>query len=183
MVPESRRVARLMLTHPTAEQWNQAMKQENLLQKTPATARRQARLIRNRLETLDDEGLRLVADGEGELTGQLLLAASARHSQLLSDFMRDVYAADLRRLERTLSHRQWEAFLTECEHRDDAVRTWAETTRKKLFQVIVRMLVESKFLDTSRRMSLTPPMLHPKVRAYLKRLGAEETLARMEVKA
>ena len=32
-------------------------------------------------------------------------------------------------------------------------------------------------------MSLTPPMLHPKVRAYLKRLGAEETLARMEVKA
>ena len=104
-------------------------------------------------------------------------------SVLLSDFMRDVYAADLRRLERTLSHRQWEAFLAECEHRDDAVGTWAETTRKKLFQVIVRMLVESKFLDTARRMSLTPPMLHPKVRAYLKRLGAKDTLARMEVKA
>lgn len=183
MVPESRRIARLMLTQPTVEQWDEAMKQENLLQKKPATARRQARLIRNRLATLDDEGLQLVADGEGELTGQLLLAASARHSQLVSDFMRDVYAADLRRLERTLSHRQWEAFLAECEHRDDAVGTWAETTRKKLFQVIVRMLVESKFLDTARRMSLTPPMLHPKVRAYLKRLGAEETLARMEVKA
>lgn len=183
MVPESRRIARLLLTHPTAEQWDEAMKQENLLQKKPATARRQARLIRNRLATLDDEGLQLVADGEGELTGQLLLAASARHSQLLSDFMRDVYAADLRRLERTLSHRQWEAFLTECEHRDDAVGTWAETTRKKLFQVIVRMLVESKYLDTARCMSLTPPMLHPKARAYLKRLGAEETLARMEANA
>ena len=183
MVPESRRIARLLLTHPTAEQWDEAMKQDNLLQKKPATARRQARLIRNRLATLDDEGLQLVADGEGELTGQLLLAASARHSQLLSDFMRDVYAADLRRLERTLSHRQWEAFLTECEHRDDAVGTWAETTRKKLFQVVVRILVESKFLDSARRMSLTPPMLHPKVRAYLKRLGAEETLARMEAKA
>ena len=183
MVPESRRIARLLLTHPTAEQWDEAMKQENLLQKKPATARRQARLIRNRLATLDDEGLQLVVDGEGELTGQLLLAASARHSQLLSDFMRDVYAADLRRLERTLSHRQWEAFLAECEHRDDAVGAWAETTRKKLFQVIVRMLVESKFLDTARRMSLTPPMLHPKVGAYLKRLGAEETLARMELKA
>ena len=124
MVPESRRIARLLLTHPTAEQWDEAMKQENLLQKKPATARRQARLIRNRLATLDDEGLQLVADGEGELTGQLLLAASARHSQLLSDFMRDVYAADLRRLERTLSHRQWEAFLTEYVHRDDAVGAW-----------------------------------------------------------
>ena len=92
MVPESRRIARLLLTHPTAEQWDEAMKQQNLLQKKPATARRQARLIRNRLATLDDEGLQLVADCEGELTGQLLLAASARHSQLLSDFMRDVYA-------------------------------------------------------------------------------------------
>ena len=182
MVPESRRIARLLLTHPSPEQWDEAMMQENLLQKKPATARRQARLIRNRLATLDDEGLLLVADSEGELTGQLLLAASARHSQLLSDFMREVYAADVRRLERTLSHRQWEAFLTECEHRDPAVGTWAGTTRKKLFQVIVRMLVESKFLDTARRMSLTPPMLHPKVRVYLNRLGAEETLARMEAR-
>lgn len=183
MVPESRRIARLLLTHPSAEQWDEAMKQQNLLQKKPATARRQARLIRNRLTTLDDEGLQLVTDGEGELTAQLLLAASARHSQLLSDFMRDVYAADLRSLERTLSHRQWEAFLAECEHRDAAVGTWADTTRKKLFQVIVRILVEAKFLDTARHMSLTPPMLHPKARAYLIRLGAEETLARMEAKA
>ncbi len=183
MLPESRRIARLLLTHPTVEQWDEAMKQENLLQKKPATARRQARLIRNRLATLDDEGLELVADGEGELTGQLLLAASARHSQLLSDFMRDVYGADLRRLERTLSHLQWEAFLAECEHRDAAVGTWAVTTRKKLFQVIVRILVESKFLDSARRMSLTPPMLHPTVRAYLIRLGAVETLARLEATA
>lgn len=158
------------------------MTQQNLLQKKPATALRQARLIRSRLATLDDDGLQLVADGEGELTRQLLLAASAMHSQLLSDFMRDVYAADLRRLERTLSHRQWEAFLAECEHRDLAVGHWAATTRKKLFQVIVRILVESSFLDTSRRLALTPPMLHPKVRHCLIRLGAEETLARMEAK-
>jgi len=183
LVPESRRIARLLLTHPTAEQWDEAMKQQNLLQKSPATAQRQARLIRNRLATLDDEGLQLVSEGDGEITGQVLLAAAAQHSQLLSDFMRDVYAADLRRLERTLSHRQWEAFLTECEHRDASVGTWADTTCKKLFQVIVRMLVEAKFLDSSRRMALTPPMLHPKVRAYLIRLGAEKTLARMETTA
>lgn len=182
MVPESRRIARLLLNHPTVEQWGDAMKQQNLLQKKPATAQRQARLIRNRLAMFDDEGLQLVAEGDGEVTGQLLLAASAWHSQLLSDFMRDVYGADLRRLERTLNHRQWDTFLSECEHRDAAVATWAATTRRKLFQVIVRILAESKFLDTTRRMSLTPPMLHPKVRAYLIQLGADDILARMEAK-
>ncbi|MEB0114542.1 DUF1819 family protein [Variovorax sp. RTB1] len=183
MVPETRRIAKLLLNRPTDAQWDAAIKDENLLQKSPATARRQARLIRNRLETLDGEGLTLVVESDGELCRQLLLAASARHSRLLSDFLRDVYIADLRRLENTLSHRQWEAFLTECEHRDNAVGQWAASTREKLFQVIVRILAEAKYLDSTRRMGLTPPMLHPKMRAYLKRLGDAETLTRMEAKA
>lgn len=183
MVPESRRIAKLLLNRPTDAQWDAAIKDENLLQKSPATARRQARLIRNRLATLDDEGLTLVAKSDSELCRQLLLAASARHSRLLSDFLRDVYIADLRRLENTLSHRQWEAFLTECEHRDNAVSQWAASTREKLFQVIVRILAEAKYLDSTRRMGLTPPMLHPKARAYLKRLGDAETLTRMEATA
>lgn len=183
MLPESRRIARLLRTHPTPEQWYDALKSENLLQKKPSTARRQARLIRNRLATLDDDGLQIVAEGDGELSTQVLLAAAARHSLLLSDFLRDVYGADLRRLERTPSHRQWEAFLVECEHRDPAVGTWAATTRKKLFQVIVRILAEAKYLDNARHMGLTPPMPHPKARAYLNRLGDAATLARMEAKA
>ena len=183
MLPESRRIAKLLREHPTPEQWDAALKDENLLQKKPATARRQARLIRNRLDTLDDEGLRLVVEGEGELCGQVLLAAATRHSRLLSDFLRDVYNSDLRRLENTLSHRQWESFLTECEHRDEAVAQWAVSTREKLFQVIVRILAEAKYLDSTRHMGLTPPMLHPQARAYLKHLGDADTLARMEAKA
>lgn len=182
MLPESRRIAKLLQGRPTPKQWESALKKENLLQKKPATARRQARLIRNRLETLDDEGLRLVAEGEGELSGQVLLAAAMRHSRLLSDFLRHVYWADLRQLENTLSHRRWEAFIAECERRDEAVGQWALSTRKKLFQVIVRILAEAKYLDSTRSMGLTPPMLHPKARAYLKRLGDTDTLARLEVR-
>ena len=183
MLPESRRIGRLLLELPTSEQWDAALKDENLLQKKPATASRQARLIRKRLETLDHEGLRLVVEGEGELCSQILLAAATRHSRLLGDFLRDVYSADLRRLEDTLNHRQWEAFLAECEHRDDTVSQWAKSTREKIFQVIVRILAEAKYLDSTRRMGLTLPMLHPKTRAYLKHLGDAETLARMEAKA
>lgn len=182
MLPESRRIAALLLTRPTPKQWADALSGTNLLQKQPATARRQGRLIRNRLEQLDDTGWRLIVEGDGELSSQLLLAAALRHSQLLSDFLRDVYAADLRRLETQLSRRQWEGFLTECEHRDSAVAAWATTTRDKLFQVIVRILVEAKYLDTARRMKLTPPLLHPRVRAYLQAHGDLSTLTRMDLK-
>ena len=181
MIAESRRIANLMLTSPSEADWDRAIKVENILQKTPATARRQARLLRNRLGMLDNAGLALVSEGVAEVCIQALLAASIRHSRLLGDFLRDVYIEDARKLERTLSHKQWDAFLSECEHRDDAVAGWSESTREKLFQVIVRILAESKYLDSTRKLGLTPPMLHPKTRAWLKQLGDAETLALMEI--
>jgi len=181
MLPESRKLARVLLQRPSEEAWAEALKQDNVLQKkTPATARRQARLIRNRLETLDQEGWQLIAEGDKEIATQLLLAASIRHSRLLGDFLHDVYAQHLRRLEHSLSPRSWEAFITECAHRDPAVAGWADSTKRKLFQVIVRVLAESGYLDSTRKMSLTPPMLHPSVVIYLKRLGDMQTLASME---
>ncbi len=180
MVPESRRLASLLLTSPTPAQWDIAIKDDNILQKSPATAKRQARLIRNRLDTLDAEGWQLVATGEGEVCVQVLMAAAIRHNQLLGDFMRDVYGKDLRQLERHLSHLQWDAFLADCEQHDPAVAGWAATTRLKLFQVIVRILAEAKYLDSSRTMGLTPPMLHPQLRVYLKKLGDLDTLQRMD---
>lgn len=180
MIPESRKVAALMLSQPTQAQWDEAIEIDNILQKKPATARRQARLLRRRLETLDEAGLSLIVHADAEVCAQVLLAASIRHSRLIGDFMRDVYAADLRRLEKSLSYRQWDTFLAECEHRDEAVKAWAQTTREKLFQVIVRILAEAKYLDSTRRMGLTLPMLHPKTRNYIQQLGDAETLARME---
>jgi hypothetical protein len=180
LVAESRKLAGLLLDTPTPAQWDAAIKQDNILQRTPATARRMARLIRNRLETLDTEGLELVAHGDAELCVQMLMAAAIRHSRLLGDFMRDVYAKDLRQLERHLSHRQWDAFLADCEQQDVAVASWAATTRLKLFQVLVRILAEAKYLDSSKTMGLTPPLLHPRVRSYLFQLGDLETLQRMD---
>lgn len=180
LIPESRRIAELMLTQPNAEAWDEAIVRDNILQKKPATAKRQSNLIRKRLQTLDVQGLQLIVQSDAELCGQLLMAAALRHSQLMADFMRDVYAADLRQLERSLSHRQWDSFLTECAHRDDGVNAWATSTRLKLFQVIVRILVETKFLDSTKTMQLTPPMLHPRLHTYLTLLGARDTLARME---
>lgn len=177
---ESRKIARLLLSRPTSKQWDQALKEDNILQKSPTTARRQARLIRNRLEILNEQGWELVADGDTEVCNQVLLAAAIRHSRLLGDFLNDVYARDLRQLERHLSHRQWEAFLADCEHRDAAVGTWASTTRLKLFQVIVRCLAEAKYLDSTKSMGLTPPMLHPEVRRYLHSLPDTDTLQRMD---
>jgi len=101
------------------------------------------------------------------VVNQLLLAAAVKHSQLLGDFMRQVYADRQRRLEPALSALDWQDFLTECTHHDAAVSAWSESTKAKLFQVIVRILAEAKYLENPRSMKLTPQSLHPAVRSYL----------------
>ena len=165
---ESKRIAALLLGQPDEAAWVHAIEIENILQKkTPATARRQARLIRRRLSTLDAAGWKLIAERESEVTNQLLLAAAVKHSQLLGDFMRNVYASCQRRLEPSIVPTDWEDFLTECAHQDPAVTKWSDTTKAKLFQVIVRILAETKYLVSAKTMQLSPRALHPVVRRYL----------------
>jgi hypothetical protein len=164
---ESRRVATLLLSKPDPAEWQHAIETENILQKkTPATARRQARLLCRRLSTLDTDAWRMIAERETEVAVQLLLAAAVKHSPLLGDFMLHVYADRQRRLEPTLAPSDWQGFLAECTHRDAAVAGWSVSTKAKLFQVIVRILVEAKYLKSSRSMMLTPQSLHPDVRRY-----------------
>lgn len=182
MLPESRRVAGLMLSHPSRESWFEALRLDNILQKkSPATARRQARLIRNRLETLDESAWRKIAEGNQEIAIQMLLAASIKHSRLLGDFMRDVVANRVRRLERTLAPQAWEAFLAECAQRDPAVAGWSKTTQAKLLQVILRILAEARYLESTRSLVLTPPHLHPEVIRFLQEHQEQAVLDTMEI--
>lgn len=110
----------------------------------------------------------MIASREREVADQMLLAAAIKHSQLLGDFMLTVYALSQRRFEMSLSVLDWQDYLLECAHRDGAVAGWSASTKSKLFQVIIRMLVEAKYLEDSRVMKLTPPSLHPDVRRYLR---------------
>ena len=180
LLPESRRLARLLRTKPTPGAWDAALYEENLLQKKPATAKRQATLIRKRLETLDAEAWNLIADGEAETASQLLLAGAIRHSSLLGEFLRTVYGPALQRLDAQLTPVVWESFLTDCAQQDPAVGQWAASTRTKLYQVVMRILAESKYLASTSQPLLTPPMLHPVVKQQLIRLGAQDTLNVMD---
>ena len=165
---ESKRVAALLLTEPDNAAWRYAIEVDNILQKkTPASSRRQATLIRKRLDGLDAEGWKMIAEREHEVVTQLLLAAAIKHSQLLGDFMLRVYADRQRRLEPTLVTIDWQDFLAECAHHDIAVAGWSDATKAKLFQVIVRILAEVKYLESARSMKLSPRSLHPDVRRYL----------------
>lgn len=184
MLPESRRIAALLMQRPSDAEWDHAIKVENILQKGAAsTAVRQARLIRFRLARLGPAALPLVAQGEGQVATQTLLAAALLHSALFHDFVRDVLIPHHRRLDVVLQVSAWDAFLADCAAREPAVAAWTAVTQAKLLQVILRMLVEARYLDSSRSLRLRAPQLCPEVRWLLQDLRQDALIHTMELQA
>jgi hypothetical protein len=165
---ESRKLAAFLLTSPDEKTWRHALVEENILQKkTPSTALRQAKLIRDRLNTLDTIALEMISNREQEVSIQLLLVAALKHSQLLADFIADIYIQRQRQMDLAIQTSDWENFLIDCTNRDTSVAEWSQSTHAKLFEVIRRILVETKYLENSRTMKITPQSLHPDVKRYL----------------
>jgi hypothetical protein len=170
MLWESRIIAGLLLDGADERQWQKAISVDNILQKkVPSTARRMARLIRNRLELVTPDLWELVINGTSEVALQSLLVAAIKHSQMLGDFLFEVVKDHFRVFEKQLTIKDWNHFLAVCEQRDSVVSTWSDTTRAKLGQVVFRILAESKYIDSTRSLQITPVAIIPEVLDYLSR--------------
>lgn len=168
MLRESRIIARLLLDGADEQAWHEAIIVKNVLQKkTPSTAKRQTSLLRKRLELMYPDIWRLVIAGNKESVTQALLAAAIKHSRLLGDFMDTVVRQHLKTFNNQLSVRDWENFISECEHRDAFVSSWSKSTRKKIGQVVFRILAEAKYLDSTRSLKLMPVSVAPEVHHIL----------------
>jgi hypothetical protein len=182
LLKESREIATLLLDQTGEVPWRRALVVDNVLQKkSPSSALRMAGLIRNRIGTMDPDFWRLVLDSDREVALQALLAAAIQHSRLLEDFLTMVVKEHFRTFKRQLTLGDWRSFLAECEKRDQAAASWSDTTKKKLRQVIIRILAEAGYLESSRNMQLSPIQIHPKVRAYLETHGLKNILRGMEI--
>ncbi len=168
MVRENRVVASLLLKHVSPSEWRQAIETENQLQKrSPATAKRFAMAIRKRLELLEPEFWRAIVDGDDELATQVALCAALERNLLLVEFMErvmaDAYATHAEKLERYY----WQDFIAESALRDPALEDWKESTKKKMGQVVMRMLAETGYIATTRSLKLQHVSVRPELRAML----------------
>lgn len=182
LVQESRQIARLLLSGVDDDAWHQAIVVDNVLQKrSPVTAKRQARLIKNRLRPMSSDLLRLVERGTSDIATQALLAAAVKNSRLLGDFMDNTLREHWLTFKRELSAKDWDYYLEICAQVDPVVTDWAEVTVKKLRQVIFRILAEAKYVDGSRSLRLLPVSIAPEVRSCLIRDSEDYVLRCMEV--
>ncbi len=168
LIPESRKIAGLLLQNIDSKAWKRAIETNNVLQKrSPASAIRQAKLIRNRLMLMKPDLWNLMHQGSADVATQALLAASIKHSRLLGDFMDKTIRDDWRMFKDNISAQDWRDFFEICVQIDPKVSDWTASTRSKLRQVVFRILAESKYIDGTRTLKLLPVSIVPEIRKYL----------------
>jgi hypothetical protein len=177
-VAESRIVAGLLLKGGDPREWRTAIQTENLLKtRSPGTAKRLGRLIRDRLAPMPPEILQLIRDGAGDVATHAVLAAAIRHSPLLGDFMDLALRDQYRRFSNCLTYKVWEDYLEECRGRDPDMPEWSDSTVRRLRSSIFQILAQAGFIQNTRSLALHRPQIADQVIACLK-LNREDYVLR-----
>ena len=181
-VSESRIIADLLLRGTDKQNWQIAIVDQNLLQaRSPETAKRFARLIRGRLETMQADLWKLVRDGTGEVATHAVLASAIKRSPLLGDFLDLVVREHYRVFTTTLSNRCWEDYLDDCRGRDPDMPIWNESTRKRLRSSVFQILAQAGYIDNTRSRKLQKVHITSQVLQYLQRHNEQYVLRCIQV--
>jgi len=181
-VPESRIVADLLLRGVDERGWNDAIFEQNVLQaRSPATAKRLARLIRGRLTLMDSDLWRLIRDGSGDVATHATLAAAVKHSTLLGDFLDLVLREQYRVFNKVLTNQLWSQFLNDCRGRDPEMPVWNESTRQRLRSSVFQILAQAGYIDNTRSRTLQTVHVASQVIDYLEKHNEHYVLRCIQV--
>ena len=179
---ESRVIADLLLRGVNGREWDAAILDWNVLQaRTPATAKRLARLIRGRLSLMDADLWRLVRDGSGDVATHAALAAAVKHSPLLGDFLDLVVREQYRVFAATLTNKLWDDYLDDCRGRDPEMPIRNESTRKRLRSSVFQILAQAGYIESTRSKKLQTVHIASQVLQYLERHNEHYVLRCIQV--
>ena len=123
----------------------------------------------------------MIIDGNREVATQALLAAAIKHSRLLGDFIGEVIRQHIKSFNTQLTLRDWDHYFSDCEQRDDSLKGFSDSTKKKLGQVVFRILAEARYIDRTRSLILTPVQVAPEIYSVLANASENYVLKCMEV--
>lgn len=181
MIRESQIIADLLLKKPTQDEWNEAIVDENVLQKpSAASAKRNASTIKKRIENLDDEYLTKLAYCGTDEASQLMFAATLMNSTLLADFMRIVVTDAKRMYRESLNVDDWKHFWEERTRLFPALAEMSEASTYKVSQVAFKIIADAGYIDSTKNKQFMNVYLSPDVKQILLNMHREDILQAME---
>lgn len=181
MIKESQLIAGLLLTQPSKEQWDDAIVNQNILQKrSPASAKRNAATIKKRIGSLSNEFLSALANANHEAAAQLMMAATLINSPLLADFMRTVVMDAKRMYRESIDNKDWEYFWEDKCRLYPEFAEMSESSTYKIAQVAFKVMTDGGVLESTKSKVLTNIYIEPDVRSLLIEMDQEDIIQAME---
>lgn len=137
------------------------IREDNLFQyPTEREVARMTRACYRRLDALDNQNLvEALVNAPLEVAKQINLYALMRYNRLVWDFMVQMIGEKFRTQDFSFQRKELNAFFSRLQAQNDTVASWSDSTISKIKSVLVRCLVEVKFLDHSRATTLNPVYL------------------------
>ena len=158
---EIRIAAKYYIDGKAIEEAVEIIKKDNLFQyPTERQVSRLARACYKRLDALGNEQLvHELAFASSEIAKQINLYAIMKYNRLVWEFMIQVIGEKYSNQDFSFSRKDLNAFFTRLQAQNNSVSAWSENTVKKIKSVLVRMLVETEYLDGIRSTTLNPVLL------------------------
>ena len=176
---ETRVTAKLMSEGLSDAEVVETIFKENLFQfPTEKSLKSLARTCIKRLHSMNDESLvQAVATSSSGTAKQICLYAMMKQYQLVWDFMATVVGEKYRTLDDSFGKKDLNTFFTRLTEQNDQVASWSEATVKKIRGVLVRILVETDYLDTNRSKTLNRVLLDSFLEERIRANGDARALA------
>jgi hypothetical protein len=140
----------LAQAYQSIQDWDQLKTEsfeQNLLQtKKPSSAKRNIREISHRLRTLTPDQFELLIDGGYTDQLHILWLATAKTYRFIHEFSQEVVREKYLKLDYMLSYDDFDSFFNAKAEWDDGLDGLSESTRKKIRQVLFRMMHEAEIL-------------------------------------
>ena len=145
--------------------WNVTREQvisSNLLQtRTTSSSKRISSETINRLKCLSDDELDLLSMGDYQEQLEIVWLGICRYYPFIKDFAIEVIREKISTFSTKLNHEDFDVFFNSKLQWHEELEYIAENTRRKLRQVLFKMLVEANFLNKNSSISLST--ISPKV--------------------
>lgn len=175
---EMRTAARLLHEGATDEQAVEQIVKDNLFQyPTEKSIKRMAQACIRRLRNLDDDSvIAAIADQPQDVAKQLCLYAMMKQHRLVYDFMLTVIGEKYRQQDVAFGRMDLNVFFLRLQEQDDGVAAWSDTTITKLKQILVRILVDTEYLDDIRADHINPVLISSVLENAIRSNGDEAML-------
>lgn len=148
---EMRVVASLMMEDRSDKEIIEMVFENNLFQyPTEKSVKRMTKNCLKRIRLLDDRLIDIIANGASDSAKQVCMYAMMKQYRVINEFMISVIGEKYRSKDFSFSKRDVNTFFSRLQEQSDVVASWSESTIQKLKQVMIKMLVDTEYLDSTK---------------------------------